>query len=169
MANLVEYIRNQASRKTVLVIDANSQRPNLHNIFRVANNSYGLLDVLNNRINLGNAMVGITRNMSLLPFGNIKQSQSGGLDSEDFLRLMNECKNIADYILIDCPPVLSSSDSMSIAPVADITYLAIQSIKVHRQVVQKGLSLLQNNECEMGGVILNRVQQVIPGWVYKFI
>lgn len=168
VANLTEYIRTHASDKVTIVIDSNLKTPSLDKIFNVSKNSVGLVDFLNNRVALRDALTPVAPNVFLLPSGNISNYQFSNIGSESFVRLLQECRQLADYTLIDCPPVLSSSDSLTVAPVADVSFLTVKA-KVHRQVVQKALSLLQNNECELGGIVFNRVQQVIPGWVYKFI
>ena len=78
-------------------------------------------------------------------------------------------RQIVDYVLIDCPPLLISSDAIAVAPAADVSFLVIKAVEVQRAVAQKAISYLHDNECKIGGVILNYVQQVIPNWVYKFI
>lgn len=169
LANLVDYIRHQATDKTILVIDANLQRPNLHRIFSVPQNSYNIDDIFRNSVGVQDAFIPISSNVFVLPCGDSSRNRSGNMEPENFQKLLNECKQMFDYVLIDCPPVLSSSDSLSVAPAADISFLIIQSVKVQRPVAQKAVSILQDNECEIGGVVLNRVTQVIPNWVYKFI
>lgn len=169
LANLVDYIRHQATDKTILVIDANLQHPNLHQIFSIPRNSYNIDDIFKNRVGVQDAFIPISSNIFVLPCGDSSRNRSENLEPENFLKLLDECKQMFDYILIDCPPVLSSSDSLSVAPAADISFLIIESIKVQRPVAQKAVSILQDNECKIGGVVLNRVIQVIPNWVYKFI
>lgn len=168
LANLVDYIRNQASNKKILLIDANTQSPHLGKIFNMSGLQYGLIDVLDKRIGLRDAIAAITSNIFLLNCS-VNSNVSGNLEPEKLMALLKESRDLFDYILIDCPPVLSSADSLAIAPAADITFLVIQSIKVQKPVAQKTIKLLQDNECEIGGVVLNGVQQVIPNWVYKFI
>ena len=108
-------------------------------------------------------------NIFFLCCGNGNTKTNDSLDQENFLKLLNYCRQEFDYILVDCPPVLSSNDALSIAPAADLTFLIIRSGEVQRPVAEKAKTLLQNDECQIGGIILNRVQQVIPSWVYKFI
>lgn len=169
LTNLVDYIRNQGSTKQVLVIDANLTSPNLDSVFGLPSNCSGLKDVLNRRIDIQSALYPIGQSISVLCSGNQDKYSQGSLEPDDFLQLVNSCKQLADYILIDCPPVLSASDAFSVLPAADISFLVLQAVQVRRQVAEKALALLQNNECELGGAILNRVQQVIPSWVYRYI
>jgi len=169
VANLVNYINFQAIAKKILVIDTNLQSPNLHKIFNISPNTYGLIDIFNSRVGIREAITPISSNIFLLCCGNGNNKINENIEQEKFLKLLNYCRQKFDYIVIDCPPVLSSADALSIAPAADLTFLILESAKVQRPVAEKAKILLQNDECEIGGVVLNRVQQVIPGWVYKFI
>ena len=94
---------------------------------------------------------------------------SGNLNQENFIKLLNNYRQIYDYIFIDCPPIVSSADALSIAPAADVSFIIIHSAKVQKAVAEKAKSVLEDNECRIGGAILNHVQHVIPGWLYRFI
>lgn len=169
VANLINYINFQAKEKKILVIDTNFQSPSLHRIFNISKDTYGLIDIFNSRVGINEAITPISSNIFLLCCGNGNTRINDNIEQEKILKLLNYCRQKFDYIVIDCPPVLSSADALSIAPAADLTFLILESAKVQKPVVEKAKILLQNDECEIGGVILNRVQQVIPGWVYKFI
>ncbi len=169
LVNLVDYIKNQATDKKVMIIDANFQSPSLYKIFNVPQSEYSLMDVFSHRIGIRNALTPIGANIFFLASGKSISQKFGNLEPDNFVSLLNECRQIVDYVLIDCPPVLISSDSLAVAPAADVSFLVIKAVKVQKAVAQKAISLLQDNECQIGGVILNYVQQVIPNWVYKFI
>jgi len=89
------------------------------------------------------------------------------LNQEKLFALLKECKDKYDYIFIDSPPILTSSDALSIAVSSDVTFWIIKSLSVQKDVALKVKSLLLDNECIIGGVILNQVLQVIPEWVYR--
>lgn len=169
LANLTHYIRYQGSGHHVLLVDANLDSPGLNNIFGIPAHSPGLIEVLERKIDLESVLVPVGGNISVLCSGNIGNTKPNSLDPEKYFNLIQECKALADYLIIDCPPILVSSDVFSVAPASDITFLVVQAVKVRRQVAEKGISELRNNECEIGGIIMNRVHQVIPAWVYKFI
>jgi Mrp family chromosome partitioning ATPase len=169
LANLANYIRYQGSEHHVLLVDANLDSPGMNNIFGIPVHSPGLIEVIERKIDLESVMIPVGDNISVLCSGHVGNYNRNSLDPEEYFKLIQECKTRADYLLIDCPPILVSSDAFSVAPASDITFLVVQAVKVRRQVAEKGISDLRNYECEIGGIIMNRVQQVIPGWVYKFI
>ncbi|MCF8075705.1 MAG: CpsD/CapB family tyrosine-protein kinase [Desulfotignum sp.] len=169
LANLAYYIQNQRSEQHVLFIDANLNSPGLKNIFGISAQSPGLIEVIDRKIDLESVLFPIGFNMSFLSSGDVRNFRQNNLDPVDFVGLIQECKTLSDYLLIDCPSVLASSDIFSVAPASDVTFLVVQAFKARKQVAEKGLSELRNNECDVGGIIMNRVEQVIPGWVYKYI
>ncbi|MCG8686355.1 MAG: hypothetical protein MI892_15865 [Desulfobacterales bacterium] len=169
LVNLVDYIRQNAPDKTTIVIDAKLVAPKLHQVFGASAKPYGLVEVMSGQVLVQDVLTPVAPNIWLLGSGAQRKYKDGNLRYDGFAKLLKDCGQLADYILIDSPPVLSSSDSMTVAPAADVTFMILQAVKIHRLVVLKSIQLLHDNECEMGGVILNRVQQVIPGWVYKFL
>ncbi len=170
LANLVSYANLEASEKRFLIIDANLNAPGLDRVFNIPNNTYGMMDLFNQQASVNEAIVQISLNIFFLGSGIRSRKQAGGgVGADNLQQLMDYCRNSYDYILIDCPPVLSSTDALTIAPVADKTFLIVQAATVQRPVIEQSKTLLQNNECKIEGIILNRVKQVIPYWVYKFI
>lgn len=169
VANLVNYINSQKANKKILVIDANIQSPSLDRIFNIPGNTYGLTDIFYNRIGAQQAVTQISSNIFVLCCSGGNDRKSDNIEQDNFLTLINYYRQIFDFIIMDSPPVLSSSDALSISSSADFTFIIVQSAKIKKQVLEKTKTVLQNDECQIGGIILNRVNQVIPGWVYKFI
>lgn len=167
-ANLVKYVNSHTMEKKILVIDANSKSPSLHKTFNVSPKAPGLQDILNNKSEIREAIIPITSNIFLLCCGK-GNADASGIEQDNFAKLIEYCKTFFDYVLIDCAPVLSSVDALNVAPAADYNFLVVQSANDQRPVIEKSKSLLLNDECKVAGVILNRVQQVIPGWLYKYI
>ncbi len=168
LSNLLDYIRNHAENKKIMVVDANLQSPDLHKIFNISH-KYGLIDIFNNKIGANEAVVPVSSNIYVLTSGKGSAKVSGNLNQDNFIKLLNNYRQNYDYIFIDCPPIVSSVDALSIAPAADVSFIIIHSAKVQKAVAEKAKSLLEDNECRIGGAILNHVQHVIPGWLYRFI
>ena len=168
LANLLNYAKNNAANKKVIAIDANLQSPNLHKIFNISN-SYGLIDIFNNEAGINETVVQVSSNIYALTCGKGADTVSGNLNQENFIKLLNHYRQLYDYIFIDCPPIVSSADALSIAPAADISFIIIRSAKVQRAVAERAKALLEDNECRIGGAVLNHVRHVIPSWLYRFI
>lgn len=167
LSNLLNYTKLHRSEKNVLVIDANLQRPCLHKVFNISNQT-GLSDALNETKSIEDISIPIdSTNITLIPSGKGYRALSGSLEESSLSEILNECKNKYDLIFIDSAAVLASSDALTTALSADATFLVVQSLKIPKEVALKAKTLLQDNECILGGVVLNDVQQVIPRWIYK--
>lgn len=169
VGNLAKYLTNKKKDKKILLIDANLRTPVQHIAFNHQKGP-GLCEILDGNASLSDAIQnGQAENVHLLPCGNPQPDSAGEIEQEQFRKLVSELKGAYDYILIDSAPLLISVDSLSTAVSADVTFLIIRSFKVQKQVAEKAKLLLQDNECKIGGVILNRVRQVIPEWMYRMI
>ena len=169
LMNLVQHMKRLNIDKKVLIVDANLQAPRLHSIFHL-NNDKGLTDILSGSIGFSEAIQTIgTDNIHVLLSGKDHEKLSGNIQYEIFNDIFSSAKKQYDYILIDSSPILTSPDFLPSAEVSDIVFLVLQSIKVQREAALKAKTLLLDNECVIGGVILNRVQQVIPEWLYRVI
>lgn len=168
-ANLINYFKLQKSDKNILIIDANFQRPSLHEIFGVAN-MQGLTDTFSNVESYSQMLTPIdSTNIFLLTCGKDYQGYSGNLNQEKFSDLLEVSKEQYDLIFIDSAPILSSSDGLSTAVASDVTFLVVQALSVQQEVALKTKTLLLDNECIIAGVVLNRISQVIPEWAYRIL
>lgn len=170
LANLATYFTlNQAECK-MLVIDANLQSPTLHHMFKLRQGP-GVAEILHGRAQLSDVVQNLSGGgaVQVLTCGEGIKELAGNIVQGKFSSLMAEAKSQYDCILVDSSPVMSSTDTLSIAAAADGVFLIIQSLKVQSEVALKSKILLTNNECEICGVVLNRVLQVIPAWMYRLI
>lgn len=167
--NLVKYMSDKKSTPKLLLIDANFSNPVLHSMLGV-DNAAGLSDCLTGGKNPMETIVEIPgSSTSLLSAGQRFIELNGTMDQEKLCGLVEKLKDRYDTILIDSPPLLTSSDSLPVATVSDMTFFTIQALKTTSAVAQRALSILAENECKVGGSILNRVQRVIPEWMYKLL
>lgn len=168
IANLANYIIEKETEKDTLVIDANFKNPVLHTAFGLPLDP-GLYDLLTAHSSQAEAIyaVGATR-VKVLPSGKTKRNAVGGLLQEKLPEILNTAKQYYKYILIDSPPLLTSSDALYLSVTSDVTFLVVRAMKTRKEVAEKAKGLLQKNDCEIGGVVINRVVQVIPEWLYKF-
>lgn len=170
IANLVSYFSLYQPECKVLVVDANFQAPSLHRMFSLRQGP-GLAEVLLGSANLSSVAQDLAGSAAIqaLACGEGHKELAGSLPQGRFAALMSEAKERYDCIFVDSSPIMSSTETLSTAAAADGLFLIVQSLKVQAEVALKAKSLLANNECVMCGVVLNRVQQVIPAWMYRLI
>ena len=169
IVNLTRYIALKKTGKKVILIDANFQNPVLHNALGLSMGK-GLLDCLTEDINPEEVIQKVPDSqIDFISCGSGYGKIAGGVDQEKFSNILKILKETYDIILLDSPPLLTSSDSLAPAVAADVTFLVVESLKTQKEVATRAKMLLEDNECLIGGVLLNRVQQVIPAWMYKVI
>lgn len=84
-----------------------------------------------------------------------------------FFRILSECKKLFKYIFIDSPALNHSIGTLITAQSADCNFLVIRSGTMHLKAVDNCKKILQLHQCNIHGVVLTGVKQVIPRWLYK--
>ena len=150
-----------------MLIDANLEHPVLHTAFNILPTP-GLRDVLANNTECFKGIhKSISMNVNVIPAGTPMMRNSGSIDQRKFSDLIASARTRYAYVLIDSSPLLKSSDSLSSAIAADTTFLVVQACKTQSEVAEEAKFFLQKHGCQIGGIILNRLPQVIPEWIYK--
>lgn len=170
IANLTTYFSTYQPDCKVLVVDANFQSPTLHRMLNLSQGP-GLSEILQGSANLADTVQDFEGSGSLqvLTCGEAYLELAGNIVQGRFSALMAEARGHYDCVFVDSSPVMTSTDTLSTAAAADGLFLIVQSLKVQAEVALKTKALLANNECEVCGVVLNRVLQVIPAWMYRLI
>lgn len=167
IVNLVEYLVSKKTKKDILVVDANFQNPVLHNAFgQILGDGLTQLIVDSSP---WSEVIALIDGFHFVSCGRMYEKQAGNMEKEVLASILGKIQGNYDYIFIDSTPILQSADSMASAAAADATFLVIQSHRTSKEVAEKSITMLQENECQIRGVILNRIRQVIPGWMYKLL
>ena len=165
VAGLAQIMARKELTNRILVIDANVHSPVLHTLFNTPQQP-GLKDLLNDISSsvIHPIQAGI---LDIMPCGAGDIDLSITARQEKLITLMTSLRSEYDCIIIDSPPLLTSSEALSFALVSDVTMLVIQAKRTLWEVARKSKMYLEQNGCLVGGVILNRVEHVIPEWIYK--
>lgn len=166
IANLVQYLTTESDQSKTLIIDAQRQHPVLHNIWNV-DNSPGIFDNLGAPDNLWEQIMEIDNKIAFIPCGNPDVLSGGRALYETISILLDKKTNCFDRIIIDAPPVLQSADSLYLSMASDITLLTIAAGVTTKEVAERAKTILDDNECIIGGILLNRARQVIPKYLYN--
>ncbi|NOT34235.1 MAG: CpsD/CapB family tyrosine-protein kinase [Candidatus Eisenbacteria bacterium] len=75
----------------------------------------------------------------------------------------------ADWILLDCPPVLESPEAVDLAALADGAVLVVQAGSAKRPVIARSQDLLRKTGARLLGTVLNRRRLEIPAFIYRRI
>lgn len=165
VAGLAQIMAGRELTSRILVIDANFHSPALHTVFNTPQQP-GFKDLLND-VSLSVIHQVRPGTLDIMPCGKGNIDLSIATRQEKLITLMSSLKSEYDCIIIDSPPLLTSSDALSLALVSDVSILVIQAKRTLWEVAQKAKTYLEQNGCKIGGVVLNRVEHVIPAWIYK--
>lgn len=144
--------------RSVLLIDADLRKPQVHQRFQVSN-LQGLSTVLIREAEFEDCvMESGTDGLFLLPSGPIPPNPSEILSSKRFAELIERAKQTYDLILVDSPPVLSVSDALVLTRIADGVLFVLDAQSTNRKLAQKAVASLQQVNARILGVVLNRIK-----------
>lgn len=86
--------------------------------------------------------------------------------SRDIGYFMNNIKLKFDYILVDSPPIGSSSEALSIAGSVDSTILVIEAESTRWQLAANAKKRIEQAGGNVLGVLLNKQRYYIPKFIY---
>lgn len=164
-ANLAVVLA-QADKRVVL-ISADLRRPRLHEFFGLGPSERGLSEVLEgNRKAWESLRSGRVDNLWIMASGHVSEQPTELLQSEAMRELLADQREVVDFIIVDCPPVLAVADALVLAPLADaILYVANEQVTPRGAVVAARAQLDQVGAHLLGGV-LNDVQGSGRGYEY---
>lgn len=101
----------------------------------------------------------------IIPCYNLLDNPSMLLEDSRFPELLDRLSKEYRYIIIDSPPLGSVADAAQIASICDGAVLVVRSGDTSRNVIKQSLQQLEQVNCKLLGVILNRVEPT--GRAYK--
>ncbi len=156
IATCLATSQSVAGRLTVL-IDADTRRPCCHELLGVPREP-GLVDVLTGTANLDDVLV--DRNWSglvFLPAGSPSPNAPNLLDSQKMRELLEEMNRRFDFIVMDSPPVMATTDARILCQMVDATVVAIKWGETRRAVVRNTLGQLLGARARLAGSLLSMV------------
>ena len=81
-----------------------------------------------------------------------------------FAKMLETLKEQYDFIILDCPPLGSVIDAVLVAKNCDGTILVVEADNVSYKMVQNVKKQLDQSDCKILGVVLNKVQSGGKGY-----
>jgi len=82
------------------------------------------------------------------------------VSSHAFKRMIEALKNVADYVVIDSPPLALMADAEAMASVSDMSVLVVQYNRVLAGDINDAIDSLKGYHCHMAGCILNGLHTI---------
>ncbi len=154
LANLAVTMA-QGERHTILV-DADLRRPQLHDLFGVANER-GLTSMVVEKATLENPPLSETgvENLWLLPSGPLPPNPADILGSRRMEQVIAALKARADIILFDAPPIVSVTDAAVLGTKVDGVLLVVRAGRTRREHAQRAQETLERVHVRIVGAVLN--------------
>jgi capsular exopolysaccharide synthesis family protein len=146
------------SEKTVLLIDSDLRKPNIHRVLDI-DNELGLSTYLAGASGLSVVTIeeGSMRGIDVLTSGPVPPNPSELLSSGKLAKLVREVGDKYDVIIFDSSPLLAIADSLILSKVVDGTILVIRAEKTTYGIVRKGMKSLSDFKSNVLGVVVNAV------------
>lgn len=148
----------QSGQKTV-ILDCDFRRPVQHNIFDIDRQT-GLSEVISGNTSLDNAIhQGPIDNLFVIPCGSDVPNPSELLNSNDFVKILNQLSAQFDRIIIDSPPVIPVTDGQILGAICDITILVLRAEKSTKKPSMLARDILISVGAHLLGTVVNDVHQ----------
>ena len=158
VASHLAAISAMLSRRT-LIIDADLRRPMQHTLFNLAPTP-GITDVIEKRRSLNQAVQPTEiDNLHVLTGGEFHGRPSQLLESPAMKSLLAEAAAIYDIVIIDTAPISACADAATLARQSDGIMLVTRPNITIKEVMQRAVSELNNNQIPVLGVVVNGITQ----------
>lgn len=165
-ANLAITLAQQ--EKKVLLMDTDLRKPSIHSTFEV-DNTNGITSILTNNISLDKAILKThIDNLAILTSGPIPPNPSELLNSKAMENLLQNAKDMYDYIILDTPPVLAVADSQIIGSKCDGIIMVVKSGITYKEQAIKTEKILEKTNTSILGVVLNGVELSDKNYGYLY-
>ena len=149
--------------KRVVLIDADLRRPKVHGYLGIPNEK-GLSDVLRGAVDIDDAVITWEEgNISVLTSGSPAPNPAELLSSKEMDQVLENLKEVADVLVLDCPPFLVT-DASIVASKADGVLLVIRHGYSRKDAAKMAVKQLQRAEARTIGVVLNRIPRKVEGY-----
>ena len=102
-------------------------------------------------------------------FAGGSQLQKYGIKSELELSLSNlqTLRFAFDYILLDCPALSVSDEAAMLASKIDGVIIVVEADRTRREQIQNSRQAIETADGNLLGLVLNKRQYTVPGWLYN--
>ena len=169
------------SGREVIAVETDLRRPNLHRLLGAPEPQWGLEDVIEGRVGLADALqeipllgasgsgngrdgaaAGDPSNTSETGFGRLRLLPAGsstldptvGLSAERVVRLANDLKQLASYVIFDSPALLSASAAVPLAVSVDNVVIVARQGYTTREGAEGVRAMLQGLGARKVAVVL---------------
>jgi tyrosine-protein kinase len=146
--------------KRVILVSADLRRPRIHQFFGLTNDiglSNALADAIPPARITKDAGINTLRVICAGSIPNDPAALLGSRQTGEFIRALRQ---VADFVIIDTPPVLAVADASILAPLVDGTVFVLDAERCSRSALTQARGQLQNAGANIVGAVYNNF---LPG------
>jgi capsular exopolysaccharide synthesis family protein len=143
--------------KSVLLVDCDLRKPALHSMFGLRN-VFGLVDVLSGERNIRDVYQEPMTGLKMVTAGPALPIPAEVLSLGRFADLLQEVRQEFDYILLDAPPVESTSDPAILAAKVDGILLVFDAQGTRKGALRRSIRSLEAVGANLLGTVMNNVR-----------
>jgi Mrp family chromosome partitioning ATPase len=155
----------------VLCVDGNFHDPGLTRMFQVKD-GLGMADIYDKGKPRDVATMlrnGDQHNLYLLGTGRRRIVPGAFFDSPEFDALLASFRRTFRFTVFDSAPLIKHPDALHLAARTDGVIFVVRAGNLKREVIRKGIEMVESVNAPVLGAVLNRRRFAIPSLVYKLI
>lgn len=156
------------SGEPTLVVDFDLRRSSVHNHLRLYREP-GLSDYCSREMKLDLVMQSTkVANLSAVTSGKLPPNPPALIGSTAVKRFLDECRERFTWIILDAPPIVSVTDPLLLAKLADMVLMVVRYNQVDRKLARRSLTALRRTDARVVGVVLNGIDPKSDSYHYYY-
>jgi succinoglycan biosynthesis transport protein ExoP len=152
----------------VLVVDADMRKPRVHKLAQKANKEGLSSAIASDRPWQDFIHTDIATNLHVMTAGPTSPNPVALLNSHKMKHLVEEWREIYDYVLIDTPPVGVMADAQSLATQGDGVIVVSGIQRTTRTALSHSMEFLRGSQCNLVGFVANMVEKEFDSYSYSY-
>ncbi len=156
------------SGEPTLVADFDLRRSSVHNHLRLYREP-GLSDYCSREMKLDVVMQSTKdKNLTAVTSGKLPPNPPALIGSTAVKRFLDECRERFTWIILDAPPIVSVTDPLLLAKLADMVLMVVRYNQVDRKLARRSLVALRRTDARVVGVVLNGIDPKSDSYHYYY-
>lgn len=167
--NIAYSIAKSGSR--VLLMEGDLRKPSLgYKLMMRSASIKGLTDLLCGMTNVKEAVIksNLHENLDLILSGKLPPNPQELLGSNRMVKLVEALSKAYDYIIVDLPPVISVSDTLSLSNCLDGVVLVVREKMSQKRILKDSVKQLKHAGIKVFGFVFNDVSFNKNGYYNKY-
>jgi capsular exopolysaccharide synthesis family protein len=149
--------------KKVLLIGVDLRNPQLHDYFNLDKNVLGLTNYLSDKsVDWKGYLMkdtNFSKNLDILFAGEIPPNPTQLLTNSNFESLIEEAKNLYDFIILDTAPIQMVSDTLNFSHLADVTIYVMKFNFTDKNSLIQLNNFIKKEQLKNVGILINDVNR----------